>query len=187
MSVGGPMKDDNERKPEPNSGVTRRDFMKLSAVGVAVPALLGPGVVEAAGEEVAIQGPGKVPITLNVNGKRLSAATRAPRYPARRAARKLRPDRRQARLRSRSLWRLHRAAGRQAGLRLRGSGDRCPGQEHHHHRIPRRRRCAQPGDAGVRRPRRAAMRLLHSRLHRHHHPLSCNRIRILLRKKFATA
>lgn len=67
------MKDDNERKPELNSGVTRRDFMKLSAVGVAVPALLGPGVVEAAGEEVAIQGPGKVPITLNVNGKRTSA------------------------------------------------------------------------------------------------------------------
>ena len=30
-------------------------------------------MVEAAGEEVAVHGPGKVPVTLNVNGKKLSA------------------------------------------------------------------------------------------------------------------
>lgn len=47
--------------------------MKLSALGVAAPAVLGPGVLDAAAEEVAVQGPGKVPITLNVNGKQLSA------------------------------------------------------------------------------------------------------------------
>jgi xanthine dehydrogenase YagT iron-sulfur-binding subunit len=67
------MKDDDARKPETNSGVSRRDFMKISAVTAAVPLVLGPKVVEAAGEEVAVHGPGKVPVTLNVNGKKLSA------------------------------------------------------------------------------------------------------------------
>ena len=67
------MKDEDTRKPEPNSGVSRRDFMKLSAVTAAIPLVLGPKVVEAAGEEVAVHGPGKVPVTLNVNGKKLSA------------------------------------------------------------------------------------------------------------------
>ena len=67
------MKDDDARKPETTSGVSRRDFMKISAVAVAVPLVLGPKVVEAAGEEVAVHGPGKVPVTLNVNGKKLSA------------------------------------------------------------------------------------------------------------------
>ena len=65
--------DDRPRKPERDSGVSRRDFMKISAIGVAVPAVLGTGVMEAAAEEVAIQGPGKVPIALQVNGKKLSA------------------------------------------------------------------------------------------------------------------
>jgi len=67
------MKDDDARKPEANSGVSRRDFMKISAVTAAVPLVLGPKVVEAAGEEVAVHGPGKVPVTLNVNGKKLTA------------------------------------------------------------------------------------------------------------------
>ena len=66
------MADDHPRKPEPESGVTRRDFMKISAVGVAAPVVLGP-VMDAAAEEVPIQGPGKVPISLQVNGKKLSA------------------------------------------------------------------------------------------------------------------
>lgn len=67
------MKDDDARKPESSSGVSRRDFMKISAVTAAVPLVLGPKVVEAAGEEVAIHGPGKIPVTLNVNGKKLNA------------------------------------------------------------------------------------------------------------------
>jgi xanthine dehydrogenase YagT iron-sulfur-binding subunit len=67
------MKDDDARKPETNSGVSRRDFMKISAVTAAVPLVLGPKVVEAAGEDVAVHGPGKAPVTLNVNGKKLSA------------------------------------------------------------------------------------------------------------------
>ncbi len=67
------MKDDDARKPEATSGVSRRDFMKISAVTAAVPLVLGTKVVEAAGEDVTIHGPGKVPVTLNVNGKKLSA------------------------------------------------------------------------------------------------------------------
>ena len=47
--------------------------MKISAVTAAVPLVLGPKVVEAAGEDVTVHGPGKVPVTLNVNGKKLSA------------------------------------------------------------------------------------------------------------------
>jgi xanthine dehydrogenase YagT iron-sulfur-binding subunit len=67
------MKDDPTRKPETTSGVSRRDFMKISGVGVALPLVLGPKMVEAAGEEVAVHGPGKVPIALTVNGKKLTA------------------------------------------------------------------------------------------------------------------
>ncbi len=67
------MKEDDARKSEPASGVTRRDFMKISGIGVAVPLLVGPTVIEIAGEEVAVHGPGKVPVQLNVNGKQLQA------------------------------------------------------------------------------------------------------------------
>jgi len=67
------MKDDDARKPEPPAGVTRRDFMKISGIGVAVPLLVGPKVVEAAGEEVAVHGPGKVPVQLTVNDRQLQA------------------------------------------------------------------------------------------------------------------
>ena len=67
------MKDHDERQPDTSSGVSRRDFMKISAVTAAVPLVMGTNVVEAAGEDVPIHGPGKVPVTLNVNGKKLNA------------------------------------------------------------------------------------------------------------------
>jgi len=67
------MKEDDARPPDSTSGFSRRDFMKISAVTAAVPLVLGTNVVEAAGEDVTIHGPGKVPVTLNVNGKKLSA------------------------------------------------------------------------------------------------------------------
>ncbi len=67
------MKDDDARQSDTTSGVSRRDFMKISAVTAAVPLVMGTNVVEAAGEEVPVHGPGKVPVTLNVNGKKLSA------------------------------------------------------------------------------------------------------------------
>jgi xanthine dehydrogenase YagT iron-sulfur-binding subunit len=67
------MKDNDAHKPEPASGVTRRDFMKISGIGVAVPLLVSPTVVVAAGEEVQVYGPGKVPVELTVNGRQLQA------------------------------------------------------------------------------------------------------------------
>jgi xanthine dehydrogenase YagT iron-sulfur-binding subunit len=57
----------------PSSGVSRREFLKLGAISVAVPAVVGPTVIEVAGEEVAVHGPGKTTVTLMVNGKEYSA------------------------------------------------------------------------------------------------------------------
>ncbi len=67
------MKDDNASNPDHSSGLTRRDFMKISGVAAAAPLVLGTKVVQAAGEEVVVHGPGKVPITLTVNGNKLNA------------------------------------------------------------------------------------------------------------------
>jgi xanthine dehydrogenase YagT iron-sulfur-binding subunit len=67
------MKDEDAPKPDRNSGLTRRDFIKISGVGVAVPLAFGPTLVHAAGEDVELHGPGKAPITLNVNGNKLTA------------------------------------------------------------------------------------------------------------------
>jgi len=67
------VKNDDAPKPDQASGLTRRDFMKISGVGVAMPLVLGPTIVHAAGKDVEVFGPGKVPIALMVNGKKLSA------------------------------------------------------------------------------------------------------------------
>jgi xanthine dehydrogenase YagT iron-sulfur-binding subunit len=67
------MKDDKTPPDEQSSGLSRRDFMKISGITAAVPLVLGPKVVHAAGEEVVVHGPGKASITLLVNGKKLSA------------------------------------------------------------------------------------------------------------------
>jgi xanthine dehydrogenase YagT iron-sulfur-binding subunit len=66
------MKDEERSKSGAANGVTRRDFMKISGVGVAVPLLL-PRVIQAGGEDVQVHGPGKAAITLTVNGRKLSA------------------------------------------------------------------------------------------------------------------
>lgn len=65
------MHDDNPQKPEEHSGVSRRDFLKISGIAAAaVPLVADPPTVMAAGEEVPVYGPGKVPIELTVNGKK---------------------------------------------------------------------------------------------------------------------
>ena len=38
------MKDDDAPKPNQNSGLSRRDFIKISSVGAALPLALGPTV-----------------------------------------------------------------------------------------------------------------------------------------------
>src|SRR6201988_2864713 len=59
---------------EERSGVSRRDFLKISTIAAAVPVVSGPKMVMAAGEQVPVQGPGKVPMTFNVNGKTYKAS-----------------------------------------------------------------------------------------------------------------
>jgi len=60
----------NRNKDERQSHFSRRDFLKISGVAASVPLVTGPTVLEVAGEEVAMHGPGAVPVTLTVNGKK---------------------------------------------------------------------------------------------------------------------
>ena len=55
------------------SGISRRKFLKISALTTSAPLVLGPTVLQVAGQDVHVFGPGKVPVALNVNGKRLTA------------------------------------------------------------------------------------------------------------------
>jgi xanthine dehydrogenase YagT iron-sulfur-binding subunit len=65
------MHDDDPTKTGEHSGVSRRDFLKISGIAAAaVPLVTAPETVMAAGEKVPVYGPGKVPIELSVNGKK---------------------------------------------------------------------------------------------------------------------
>ncbi len=64
------MYDDDSTKSADPSGVSRREFLKISTITAAVPLVSTPATVMAAGEEVPVYGPGKVPISLSVNGKK---------------------------------------------------------------------------------------------------------------------
>ena len=72
------MRDDDENPKAPNDnsespGVSRRDFLKISGISVAVPLVAGPKMVMAAGQEVPVYGPGKVPMEFAINGKNYQA------------------------------------------------------------------------------------------------------------------
>jgi xanthine dehydrogenase YagT iron-sulfur-binding subunit len=69
----------SDQESPKDSGISRRKFLKISAITTSAPLVLGPTVLEVEGQEVHVFGPGKVPITLNVNGKRLTA-TLEPRF-----------------------------------------------------------------------------------------------------------
>ncbi len=64
---------DDETDVKEQSGVSRREFLKLSGVSLAVPIVVGPRVIEVGDADVPVYGPGKAPVTLLVNGKKLSA------------------------------------------------------------------------------------------------------------------
>ena len=68
-----PDKDISQRS-EDRSGVSRRDFLKISSISVAVPLVSRPEMVWAAGEQVPVHGPGKVPVELTINGKKYKAS-----------------------------------------------------------------------------------------------------------------
>ncbi len=67
------------RKPKKSSpsasgaGLSRRDFLKISGVTAAAPLVAKAGALTVAADDVPIQGPGKVPVKLSVNGKTYNA------------------------------------------------------------------------------------------------------------------
>ncbi|MGE5111510.1 MAG: (2Fe-2S)-binding protein [Acidobacteriaceae bacterium] len=67
------MSEEDSKTQESTNGVSRRDFMKLSSLAIATPMVAGRTVLEVEGQQVAVHGPGKVPVALMVNGKKMSA------------------------------------------------------------------------------------------------------------------
>jgi xanthine dehydrogenase YagT iron-sulfur-binding subunit len=73
-----PENKEKKRKPSSSkSGISRRDFLKISGASAAVP-LAAPlaataSVIAAEMQQTGMQGPGKVPITLSINGKNYNA------------------------------------------------------------------------------------------------------------------
>jgi xanthine dehydrogenase YagT iron-sulfur-binding subunit len=63
------MHDEDAQDEKTTDGLDRRTFLKASGVPLAAPVLLGPRLVRAAGAEVPVYGPGKVKLTLSVNGQ----------------------------------------------------------------------------------------------------------------------
>jgi xanthine dehydrogenase YagT iron-sulfur-binding subunit len=55
------------------SGVSRRDFLRISGISVALPLVAGPKVILAAGEEIPVHGPGKVAMEFTINGEKYKA------------------------------------------------------------------------------------------------------------------
>jgi xanthine dehydrogenase YagT iron-sulfur-binding subunit len=70
MQDHDPRKDDLPISVDENSGVSRRDFLKISTISAVAVPILGTKVVVAAGEPVRVYGPGKVPVELTINGQK---------------------------------------------------------------------------------------------------------------------
>ena len=64
------MADDHEKLP---AGLSRREFLKISGLSAAVPLVAGPRMVQVGDANVAVHGPGKTPMTFNINGKKYTA------------------------------------------------------------------------------------------------------------------
>ena len=62
----------NDEPKDESSGVSRRDFLKISTISAAAVPILGTKVVQAAGVPVKVYGPGKVPVELTINGQKHS-------------------------------------------------------------------------------------------------------------------
>jgi xanthine dehydrogenase YagT iron-sulfur-binding subunit len=62
-----------KQSPEANGGLSRRDFLKISGVSAAAPLVAKASLLTAEAEDVAVQGPGKVPVKLSINGKSYNA------------------------------------------------------------------------------------------------------------------
>ena len=64
---------DDDKMNEKGSGLSRRNFLKVSGISLSVPLVMGHRVIKVSGAEVKVFGPGKVPIQLTINGKSFSA------------------------------------------------------------------------------------------------------------------
>ena len=63
-----------QSSPSSGSGLSRRDFLKITGVSAAAPLVAGAVAVAAEPHhESGVLGPGKVPVSLNINGKKYSA------------------------------------------------------------------------------------------------------------------
>ncbi|MEE9166927.1 MAG: (2Fe-2S)-binding protein [Candidatus Neomarinimicrobiota bacterium] len=62
------MSKDNHSKDQ-GSGLSRREFLKISGLSLSVPLLTGGRTLKISGENVTVYGPGKSPVALSVNGK----------------------------------------------------------------------------------------------------------------------
>ena len=73
------MRDHDPKRKNPkdkidDSGVSRRDFLRISGISVAIPLVAGPKVVLAAGQEIPVHGPGKVAMEFIINGEKYKAS-----------------------------------------------------------------------------------------------------------------
>lgn len=70
-----PEKKAKKRKSkQSSSGLSRRDFLKITGASAAAPLVAGAAAIAVEAQTApAVQGPGKVPVSLNVNGKKYSA------------------------------------------------------------------------------------------------------------------
>jgi xanthine dehydrogenase YagT iron-sulfur-binding subunit len=72
-----PEKKANKRKSKQSSsgsGLSRRDFLKITGASAAAPLVAGAAAIAIEPQAAtAVQGPGKVPVSLNVNGKKYNA------------------------------------------------------------------------------------------------------------------
>jgi xanthine dehydrogenase YagT iron-sulfur-binding subunit len=70
MQDHDPLKDEPKAQADDSSGVSRRDFLKISTISAAAVPILGTKVVQAAGEPVKVYGPGKTPVEFIINGQK---------------------------------------------------------------------------------------------------------------------
>lgn len=67
------MRDEDRTEKKEGVGLSRRDFLKVSGISLSVPLVMGTRVIRVAGAPVTLQGPGKVPMTFTINGKKFTA------------------------------------------------------------------------------------------------------------------
>jgi xanthine dehydrogenase YagT iron-sulfur-binding subunit len=53
-------------------GLSRREFLKISSIAASVPLVARPTMIQVDGQDVAVHGPGSVPVALTVNGQSLT-------------------------------------------------------------------------------------------------------------------